>query len=751
MTMEAFNNSLLQNEEKEVFKLLRGGEYQRCLDILRELADIKGIEYFARDINYCESKLYGAEYCIDTVKISVIIPAYNAGEYMERAIRSVLAQSLKEVEIICCDDGSTDNTLSLINKMAALHKNIKVMHSSDNFGQGKRRNEALKVVRGQYVTFLDADDYYNDANFFQHAYDEAVKNNYDIVLTPYQRNKKGSLSRDKIADENLSGHAAAQKFLARDFGTHAPGAKFIKRIIARNCFFVDYGYSQDVTYVFKALLKAGKVRVLKKYGYVYFNDNVSSWRPTELTARHFYSSLRLLAEIIIEYFRLNKFGLDINIKSFLATWTKEHGKRISEFLAMHGNDSATRFIINKFSFIHPYILLLLNNAIDCSHFYKKYKIPNDENYNKYKPYLDSLLNNFKKLFIDSGKQNDCQKNVIVIYCMMLAYGGLEKVASQVGNVLSDEYNIVYVLDRHTDITYEHTGSIVINNLLDPEVVSLIARAKFIFDFKYKDVRIEDPLCMYCVRNFHEKYISTIHNTLGSENYFQKTRDYLYNAKIEDLKKILCVSKNVKTIFETLYGKHRNVAVMENPVNFQKLDNAPDAMNEYGPYILFLGRLTGTRHKGIDILLRAFAISSIRDKCRLLLAGHGDFDRRCTHIINYYSLAREIIKPGFNENISPLVRNALFLAAPSRWEGFSLTLIESLALGTPPLTTRVGGAMEIVRPGVNGWFCEVDDIQSTRAGLEYMYSHAHEMRPNCRPSVEWLDISRYGQKIKSWLK
>ena len=91
-------------------------------------------------------------------KISLIISAYNAAEFLPECLNSCLNQTLKEIEIICVDDGSTDNTLQILNVYAKQDKRIKVIHQENN-GLPISRNNAMKIATGEYIQFVDADDW----------------------------------------------------------------------------------------------------------------------------------------------------------------------------------------------------------------------------------------------------------------------------------------------------------------------------------------------------------------------------------------------------------------------------------------------------------------------------------------------------------------------------------------------------------------------------------------------------------------
>lgn len=95
---------------------------------------------------------------MSNIEISVIIPVYNTALYLEKCIISVLNQSLKNIEIIIINDGSTDNSLEIINNFLNIDKRIKLINKN-NMGLSEARNDGIHVARGKYIFFLDSDDY----------------------------------------------------------------------------------------------------------------------------------------------------------------------------------------------------------------------------------------------------------------------------------------------------------------------------------------------------------------------------------------------------------------------------------------------------------------------------------------------------------------------------------------------------------------------------------------------------------------
>lgn len=90
--------------------------------------------------------------------ITIIVPVYNTENYIETCLKSLISQNLDNFEIICINDGSTDNSFDILNKYAKHYGNIKIL-SQQNQGVSIARNNGLKIAKGDYVMFVDSDDW----------------------------------------------------------------------------------------------------------------------------------------------------------------------------------------------------------------------------------------------------------------------------------------------------------------------------------------------------------------------------------------------------------------------------------------------------------------------------------------------------------------------------------------------------------------------------------------------------------------
>ena len=153
-----------------------------------------------------------------STKMTVIVPVYNVERYLKRCLDSLIHQTLKEIQIILVDDGSTDNSPSICDEYAAKDERILVIHKK-NEGQGIARNYGLKNTEGEYVCFLDSDDYY-ELNTCEVLYRNLKEINADLCCFGYQiDDKDGKLVRRPLIREKIYKNSEVKEdFILHYFG-----------------------------------------------------------------------------------------------------------------------------------------------------------------------------------------------------------------------------------------------------------------------------------------------------------------------------------------------------------------------------------------------------------------------------------------------------------------------------------------------------------------------------------------------------
>ena len=120
------------------------------------------------------------------IKVSIIVPAYNVEQYISKCLKSLISQTLKEIEIIVVNDGSTDGTEQIIRTFT---DDRIILINQENYGPSVARNVALEVAKGDYIGFVDSDDWV-DEDYFENLFDSITKYDADIAVAGMYRERE---------------------------------------------------------------------------------------------------------------------------------------------------------------------------------------------------------------------------------------------------------------------------------------------------------------------------------------------------------------------------------------------------------------------------------------------------------------------------------------------------------------------------------------------------------------------------------
>lgn len=219
---------------------------------------------------------------MEKIKVSVIIPVYNMEQYLEQCLTSILAQTLKEIEVICINDGSTDNSLNILNKYKEKNLNIKVI-SQKNQGSGLARNLGINIANGEFVAFVDADDYYAENDVLEYLYKCAKREKVSICGGGLVHEQEGQVFINKEESESFIKNGIIKY---KDF-QHICGYTgfiFSKVLLKENLiYFPNYRRFQDIPFVVKAMIYADIFYVVSKTVYVYRSvDKLISYKNEDI-------------------------------------------------------------------------------------------------------------------------------------------------------------------------------------------------------------------------------------------------------------------------------------------------------------------------------------------------------------------------------------------------------------------------------------------------------------------------------------
>lgn len=207
------------------------------------------------------------------IKVSIIVPVYNVEKYLEKCLDSLLNQTLKDIEIICINDGSSDNSLLILENYSRKDNRIKII-DKENEGQAIARNIGLKMATGDYIGFVDSDDWV-DLDYFEKLYDTAEKYDCDIACAGFKRCRKNRNSIKKKYTKELVFITANDKVRADNLpNDNYVWNKLYKRDawVNNNFEFQKGRYFEDIALVIKLLHKMGKMVTVPK---IYYNYRVN--------------------------------------------------------------------------------------------------------------------------------------------------------------------------------------------------------------------------------------------------------------------------------------------------------------------------------------------------------------------------------------------------------------------------------------------------------------------------------------------
>lgn len=229
-------------------------------------------------------------------KISVVVPVYNASQYLPKCIESILSQSFQDFELILVNDGSTDDSLDICKKYEKFDDRIIVV-SQTNGGVSKARNGGLEVAKGEWVAFADADDYFlGDA--LSTLYERAMHTSADLVLANALKLKNGNLSEmHKLKNEVLPNAIMSVKHFA--LWGYLFNANIIRKYRLR--FIEGLAYSEDRMFIYQMARYCKSIAFCNKPIYVY--------RINETSACSSQDGVRKACHHLDAAFHLNKFAL----------------------------------------------------------------------------------------------------------------------------------------------------------------------------------------------------------------------------------------------------------------------------------------------------------------------------------------------------------------------------------------------------------------------------------------------------------
>lgn len=205
------------------------------------------------------------------IKISIIVPVYNVEKYLSRCLDNLINQTLKDIEIICVNDGSKDSSAEILETYAQKDKRIVILNQ-ENAGLSVARNNGMDIAKGEYIGFVDSDDWV-DLDFFEKLYNTAIKYDCEIAVAdfirehPTKKIKRLNLTEEKVYKTTEEKYLVCKTYREGCVWNKIYKTEFLKSI---NLKFVAGMYYEDRDFTARSLHFSKKLVTVPNTYYRYF-------------------------------------------------------------------------------------------------------------------------------------------------------------------------------------------------------------------------------------------------------------------------------------------------------------------------------------------------------------------------------------------------------------------------------------------------------------------------------------------------
>jgi len=365
--------------------------------------------------------------------ISVIIPVYNVEKYIDKCINSLLNQTFNKFEMIFVGDKCSDNSMSIVEEYKKNDNRIITIYNDDNLGPGLTRNKGINIARGEYLSFVDPDDWL-DHNFYEHLYTKAIESNADIIKGDFKyidsnnndlTNSMKYSSNDSILKKINNGRPLYSCFISNHY-TAIYKTAFIK---TNNLFYPDFRVGEDSIFLLKVCTSTNNIAFCNDAIYYYFKRENSIIENNDYNRQVW--ALKAL-ETRLNILKLNK----LDNVDYISGMFRYYLKKLIKYIEDNKVNIEDKFITDYFNKYEELMFSLDNYSTvlpDVQEFFKlKMMLKEKENSPKISVIIpvyncvsflndlfDSLLNqtfdDYEVIFVDDGS-NDNSLDLIIELC-----------------------------------------------------------------------------------------------------------------------------------------------------------------------------------------------------------------------------------------------------------------------------------------------------------------------------------------------
>ena len=595
-------------------------------------------------------------------KISIIVPVYNVEKYIDKCLKSLVNQTLKDIEIIIVNDGSLDRSEEIIEKYVKDNPTKIKYYEKKNGGLSSARNYGLEYATGEYIAFLDSDDYV-EINMYEEMYNLAKKENADMVecdfIWEWEYGKKIFDTRREY--ETKEEMMRKPRVVAWN--------KIYKRENINKIRFPEGLIYEDMDFFYKLLPNLNKISYINKYfvHYTQREDSITN-KQTEKVEDIF----KILDNIFNYY-------IDQNLYNKYEKELKYMSRRI-----LLGS-SLKRIL--KIKDYHLKRKMLLKTIIYLLKFREKNKF-ND-------------VNNKKRICFGITK---------------LGIGGAERVLVDIANELVKDYDItIFTIYGGGKFEKDLNPDIKRISLYKKEKkyafipIYLLLCGKFIYNRYLKgyfDVDVaflEGPITRIFAYKGNNKKIAWVHNDISKvfgKDYKSKIKKYIDKWFYNKYDKIVFVSEHNKKTFEKLYGNINERKIIYNYINKERVQNLAkekcdkSIISKNEKNFITVSRLV--KQKAIDRLIRVHRrLIDEGYKHKIYVIGEGEEENNLKSLAKKLNVDKSFIFLGQNENPYPYIKQADYFVLLSYFEGYGMVLEEAKILNKSILVTDTAAKEAVI--------------------------------------------------------
>lgn len=607
-------------------------------------------------------------------KISVIIPVYNVEGFIDRCIKSVVNQTLQDIEIIIVNDGSQDNSELVIKKYLNSEK-IKYF-KKENGGLSSARNFGINRANGEYIAFLDSDDYI-DSNMYEEMYRLAKKENADMVECDFVKEweeSKIEIHKNNKRNKNKKNYEKKRKYKKiydkrrkyknkRDMMIKprvVAWNRIIKTEIIKNndIKFPNGLIYEDLEFYFKILPYIENISYINKY-FVHYTQRENSISNTQSVKNE---DIFQILKNIIEFYKT--IGLYKKYEKELKLMSKR---------------------------------ILLGSSMK-----RILKISD------YKTKFNLILKTMNFLF-GSKKENIC-KNKICFGITKLGIGGAERVLVDIVNELVNDSNYeitiftIYSggeLEKEVDIRVKlisFTNKEIDKNIIPIFSAYILIFGRFIYNKFLKNkynvniAFLEGPITrIFSYGSKKIRKIAWVHNDIQKvfgKSFKAKLKNIIDKKLYKKYDKIVFVSKQNKESFENLYGNISNRIIIKNYINKERVIRNSNKSIDNKEKIDFLSVCRLTNQKGIDRFIRVHKkLINNGFNHNVYVIGDGPEKDKLNKLIVKLGVENTFILLGEKNNPYPYIKQAKYITLLSYYEGYGMIIEEAKILNKTIIITK----------------------------------------------------------------